>query len=127
MYVLLIAVFCVFIFSLLAAGFNTIYLRHIKSYSIEIDSYLKEQKLNLKSKRKPNSSDWDNAPFERTALIEIGLGPIITIAGMHVSIRDEKFLVIDTLENARIWLKIETIIFSKPKLTFKKHEYSNQY
>lgn len=106
---------------MLAIGFHILYIRHLKSYSAEIESYLKEQKLNFKSERKPNSSDWDNAPFEKPPLISIGLGPVITIGGMHVSMQDEKFLVIDTLENTRIWLKIETTVFSKPKLTFKKY------
>lgn len=107
-------VFIVLFLAFLSSALHLIYIRHIKSYTVEINFYLKKRSLVFKQKSVPKITDWIEGPFEKPKSLSF---VIIKVGNMYMS--DEKYYILETSENRSVWLKIETTFLNKPKLTFK--------
>lgn len=95
-----------------------LYRRHLKSYRMEIETYLKSHGFTLEDSHSPNKNDWNNSPFVKPPVFRLSL-VVISINGSPVTWTDKKYKIIETLEGKRLWLEIETTYFRKPILTFK--------
>lgn len=90
------------------------YNRYLRNYEKEINSYLSRHGLTFSKKYRPTNEDWKNSPFEKPKIFSIS---IITVNQELFSM--EKYRIIDTFQNNKIWLEITTTFFCKPKLIFK--------
>lgn len=111
--------FIALIIGLFWLGLRLVYIRYIKTYSNEIEAYLNNQNLTFRLKRKVRRTDWMESPFKKPSSIR--MNATIKIGGMMLPMNDEKFLIIETNENVVVWLKIESGLLSKPKLTFRQY------
>lgn len=108
-------IFGILIFALLiTAHFKLVYRRFLKSYSFEIDKYLKEQGQNYETIYSPTKDDWICSPFKKPASFSFSFFSI----GL-LSWNDQKYKIIETDKGKTIWLEIATSYFQKPELTFK--------
>lgn len=105
----------------IAFAWKVILLGHFritKSYSVEIEEYLKKQNLRFKLLRKVEKTDWKNSPFKKPQNFKASIGTI-KIGGIIIPMADVKYKIIETNENETIWLEIETLFLFSPKLSFK--------
>ena len=99
-------------------GVNLLYSRSSRPFSNKINTYLARQNLTFKSQRKPEKGDWANGPFPLPPTVSFRSGSM-TILGIQVPEYDERYVIIETKEGIIFWLRIETTLFSRPKLTLK--------
>ncbi len=95
-----------------------LYRRYLKSYKLEIETYLKSHGFTFEDAHSPDKNDWNNSPFVKPPFFRLSLF-VVTINGTPVTWTDKKYKIIETYEGKRIWLEIETTYFRKPVLAFQ--------
>jgi hypothetical protein len=117
LYIVIIGLFAGIVYAMV----QFIYVRHAKTYLVEIKAYLSRHGFTLKEKRLPLRTDWSEGPFKKPPAIRVSLGTV-KVLGYSMPMSDEKYYVIETNEGETLWLRIETMFLSKPILTFKRVE-----
>lgn len=116
-YIFIIGLFAGIVYAMV----QFIYVRHGKTYLVEIEAYLSKHGLTLKEKRLPLRTEWSDGPFDKPPGIRVSIGTV-TVLGYSMPMSDEKYYVIETNEGETLWLRIETMFLTKPILTFKSVE-----
>jgi hypothetical protein len=97
------------------------YHRKFNKFSNEIDTFLRSKKLTFLRKVNPNNADWDNSPFNKPPVFRVSLGHV-SFGGYWTSLTDTDYFIIETKENRRVWMEVQTTFLFKPVVNFKMEE-----
>lgn len=116
---MMIALFILIALIISTPSFFLFYNRHVRDYQNEIELFLKENSMIFSKKINPQLTDWKRRPFEKPSAISFSVGHV-SIGGFWMNLSNNKYYIIQTISNTNVWLEINTTLFFKPYLTFKK-------